>query len=171
MTVNEFSEKYKLSTPAIHVAINQGFIPKSVLYVPEDDNVSHVDEAWFLRRKEFNRKVTAYIQDMYFLVRKVRNESQIAKAIGVSLPFINHNMWMIDDRSILSTKLSPARWKAFRWFRRIERTIAKRWDIRFNISEILDNEAGVWEGKEEVKVSNLVEMVNTIMVHQNKTVA
>lgn len=170
MTVEEFSDKYNLTTPAIHVAVNQKLVPKDVLYTPVDDNVHHVREEWFIRRKNFKKKVAMYNQDMYFLVSKVKSDSWIAKEIGVSLPFICNAMWRTDVSSILSVKIKSSQWKAFRWFRKVEIAIARRYNVRFNISEILDAEAGIW-GKEEANQLSLEKMANTVMVHQKKIVA
>lgn len=140
MTIPEFNDKYNLSSPAIHIAINQGIVPKSVLYKPDNAKALYIDESWFLRRKEFKKKVFNFIHDMYYFHYHGRfSDSFVARECGVSLPMIIDSMWRNkSNEGILSFRLSEATWKVFRHMRLIDRVRYKRYNPNFNVSKELD---------------------------------
>ena len=146
LTIDEFNQKYNLNRAHLHVAINNGTIPKEVI-TKVKHNYASIDEEFFVRRNNFKRKVIKYNQDMYFLLSTICSDAMIAKMIGVSHPFVTYNMWQLDDSSIVSYRVNGSHWKAFRFFRKVQIAIKRRFDIEFDIEKILDEEVTLAHGK------------------------
>lgn len=144
MTVEDFSEKHKLSRSAIFVATGNGSVPKSVLYRPMNSKLLHVDESWFLRRVDFRKKVYAYIQDMYYFHFEPNySDYEIAEMLGCSHTYVMYDMWTGVDVTILRFKIPRVTWNAFRKCRLIERVRYKRYNPDFNLEYELDKMAGI----------------------------
>lgn len=171
MTIDEFSTKHGVCGSAIHVAISQSDVPRHVLYKPKGENHWHVQEEWFLRRKRFQEKVKLYCQDMYylFLHSGQTTEMRLAEVVGLSQPWFKLQLFRIDNGSILKTKISKGTWKFFRFCRKVERTLSRRCNIRFDIEKILDEEAKIWERREEEEKMQLLSMNHlSTLIHQNE---
>ena len=142
VSIDYFNKKYSLDPANIHVSINQGAFPRSVLKNDKRESLRlQVDENYFLRRKAFRIKVKNYIQDMYFLVATRQSDMQMAKTFGVYVVYFADRLWNRPSDAILNYRIPKAEWKVFKLMRRLEMKIRGRYGITFDISEILDNEA------------------------------
>ncbi len=144
VSIDYFNKKYNLDPANVHVSINQGAFPRSVLRSDKLESIRlQVDENYFLRRKAFRIKVKNYVQDMYFLVSKVQNDMELARTFGVYAVYFADRLWNRPSEAILNYRIPKAEWKVFKLMRRLEMKIRGRYGIEFEISEILDNEARI----------------------------
>lgn len=141
MTVEDFADKYGISRSAIFVAINNGSVPKSVMYRPMNSKVLHVNEEWFTRRLEFRRRVYTFIQDMYYFHYSEYSDGFTAKQLGCTQTFLMYDLWSLTHSSIMRFKVPPVAWKAFRKARIPYRVIYKRNNPEFDLAKELDKMA------------------------------
>ena len=140
MKIDEFARKYGLTAADVHVRINQGNIPRHTVTTTSRRRAT-IDEDFFIRRNKFREEVRLYIQDMYFLFSRVVTNSRLAELVGVSVPYFTNTLWAVNESKILSYKINESDWKFYRFCKKVEGRIRRRWGITFDISEILDNEA------------------------------
>lgn len=162
MTVTEFSDKYGIDKASLYVGINQKWLPKSIL-IPTDRGYNNVDEQWFLRRLKFKKDVELYCHDMYYLIMHsgLTSEMKLAKVTGISQPWFRDGLFSFHRGSITRFKVSPAMWKFFRFCRRLERVLSRKYNIQFDIEKILDEEAKICETKETSKMMNISRLIST----------
>lgn len=162
MLLEEFNKKYNLDNSHIHVRIGEGsFRKEDVLYKNSRERTS-IREEFFLRRIEFRKKVKNYIQDMYFLLERVSNDSELARIFGVANTYFSQGLWnSYEHHSILNYKINGSDWKLFRKMRKLHRRI-EQLGVKFDIKEILDMEAKICQEKEEY--SKLM-----CIIHQKET--
>lgn len=162
MLLEDFNEKYDLDRAAIHVYIKQGVLPRSVLYSLPNSNLC-IDENYFIRRKMFNDKVIQYCQDMYYLITHsgITTDARLAKLTRLSQPWLTYQLFRGHHGGILRTKMSKGMWRFWRFCRRLERVLAKRYNIRFDINKLLNEEAKLWQERkqeEQISQSHLMEL-------------
>lgn len=171
MLLDDFNKKYGFSQSAIHVAINQNVCPQSVLYRPKNEHWWHIDEEFFLKRVRFRNKVVMYCQDMYYLFTYsgITKEHKLAQYAGISQPWFSAQLFKSEDNSVMRYKIPKKMWQWFRFCRRVERILSRRYNIRFDIEKVLDTEAKIWQRREEqiyqselLRLSQLVSQKETL---------
>ncbi len=151
MLVKLFCEKYKLSTGSIYVSVSNGVIPKSVFFRPFNSAYDHINESYFVRRKEFRRKVNLYNQDVYYYLIDFFSVQDIANVLfklygtptTATRPLINERLFAVDRSSILSARVTMTEWALFKYGRLLERELSQRAGKKVTISKILDRRAGI----------------------------
>lgn len=166
MKLEEFNNKYGLVDSHIFVAIGSGRLQKSVLYKPINDSY-HIDENFFLRRIAFRNKVKNYIQDMYFLLTEVASDIRLGKAFGIVNTYFSQGLWSRYENTIINYQINGTDWKFYRKLRKLHRRI-ERLGVKFDIADILDNEAGICQ-KDEVK-TQLLELRNQSLLAMNQEI-
>lgn len=135
----DFAELYGFERNTPYVLISQGSLPEHLL--TSDRGTAMIDYGSLIRRQEFRMKVRRYIQDMYFLLNKVWNDAKLSKLSGITQTYFCYGLWTVDvDKSVLNYKVNKGDWKFFRFCRRVQRLIKKRYGVTFDVKEILDTE-------------------------------
>lgn len=146
MRVLDFAQKYGVSEETIWVNKSTGRIPKEVFYKPINDS-QHIDESYFLRRKNFKRKIQLQNQELYYWAIESIQFAKIAKAIsslygchvGSVVTYVNGNLFYIDDTSIMSTKVPDIAWMFNKYMRMLFRDIKRLAKVKqANVTHLLD---------------------------------
>lgn len=145
MKVADFEKKHGLCRNNISVSIHQKNIPD--IRVKVEGEGFYIDETFFIRRKEFARKVQLFNHDMYYLLSNYKADLVIAKGCARhsgnydnfnSLnTFINKGLFKLPIKSIVNYKITGQMWLYFRYFTSIHRDL-KRKLFQFDIQIPLD---------------------------------
>jgi hypothetical protein len=137
----QFCEKYNIEPSGFYMSRLNSQFPKDVCYYIDRDDILYVDEQYFIRRKEFKKKVINFNQDFYYLLEEHMSDAAIAELITIDQDitktsaqvFLNTRLWRLDTETILSTKVSKINWAMYRighWFlNRINRYKRDKIDI------------------------------------------
>ena len=140
MTIDEFCQKWNIQSEALYVK-GEG------IFTPSNSKIKYVNETYFTRRKDFALKVRSYNQSMLYYLEEHFSTSEIARAIAEYYPtankgsiehFLRIPLFMLDDRTIVTSKISSSEWKCFRYFRHAHQRINKIVGVKVDIEKILD---------------------------------
>ena len=134
MSINDFSDKYKVSAGAIYVGKHNGSLSSNAFKAQY--NSLFVDEEYFIRRERFKRKVWLESHDMFYFLTKHLSILEVASMLSeFSGKKSNWSSWMngplfqIDDTSIINCKVNSKAWE----FYRIARWIIRRLFVKARV--------------------------------------
>ncbi len=151
MLVSDFCEKYDLNVSNLYVAKSEGKIPDTVFYRPLNAKRNHIDERYFVRRKEFRKRVKLFNEDVYYYLTEHFSVLEITEIIqklygvhhNATRVFLYHRLFMTDSGSMLATTLTKPEWALFKYGRLLEQELSVKYGYKVKISEILDKRAGL----------------------------
>lgn len=133
MNIQDFSKKYSLCEAAVYVSRGAGSLPEEAFYFDEKSKTTHIDEKYFLRRKEFNLRLQRFNQDVYYYLEEFFTVTHIAECVakqyGVSksgiAEYMNTRLFSIDGKSIIDNRIGKRERVFFRYGRAILRAIRR----------------------------------------------
>ncbi len=151
MLISLFCEKYDLKPTNLYVFKSDGKLPAHIFYKPLNSKHMYIDENYFIRRKNFKKRVKRYNEDVYYYLTQYLSILQIVELICKLYPIepssvqilLYERLFMVDRSSILSTKISKAEWVLFKYGHLLERNLSKVVGRKVTLSKILDKRAGL----------------------------
>lgn len=125
ISVEDFGEKYEQDPNYIYVMRYNGVIPDEVL-VKKSSRRSLVDESYFVRRKEFKKRIWNESHDNFYFLTKHLASFQLALLLHKVDPLVSRDTWnsfisvtlfSFGNDSIFSYKPSMLQWKFWRYSR------------------------------------------------------
>jgi len=124
ISVADFCEKYKVGDATVYKFIKK--MPKDSVIIKYSQ--TRLDENFFIRRREFYKRVKLETQEMYYFFSEYFNDNQIASAISAITDkkysthsiyfFINAGLFRHDADYIFLYEVSGQMWsvwRALRW--------------------------------------------------------
>ena len=125
MTISQFEEKYEVCKNTVQSFLGQN--TNTGYYIQRKGSYNLIDENYFLRRKEFKKRIWLENHDSFFILTEKHSQFTLA---GVLSEFLGSskgswNTWMDNglfslstvDGSIVDTKVSENHWKFYRFCR------------------------------------------------------
>lgn len=140
MTIDEFCNKWNIKSEALYVK-NEG------IFTPYNSKIKYVDEFYFTRRKDFALKVRSFNQSMLYYLEEHFSISDIARNIseysnkvnrGTVEQFLRIPLFMLDDRTIITSTIGKSEWAVFRFFRSVLFKLNKIFGFKIDVEKILD---------------------------------
>ena len=144
LRLSTFCEKYKIQEATITVAKSTGILPSHIFRTVELDFMQ-IDEAWYIRRKEFRMKVRNRIHDLYYFLTEHFSLSDVAREVvkyrkgnvnySSIVMYFNQDLFMEAPETLHAIKLTPNMWAMYRYWWAIERRLRRR---GASIAKVLD---------------------------------
>jgi len=131
LLIPDFNEKYGLGDDYIATLKSTGGIPKSIISGSRGNY--YIEENYFVKRKEFKRKVNLFNQDMYYYVTEHYLESEYAEAVseytGCSktsiITWLARGLFSPDKTTLLNYKIPNSEWNLFKFNRMMIQRLSK----------------------------------------------
>ena len=142
MKIEEFCSKWGVSTEAIYMLEDC-----PAIYTPLNSKVKYIDESFFIRRKNFARKVTMSNHNFYYFLNEHMKITNIAELVTMFFDkveqatlqeYLYSRMFQLDEKTILSYKITNSSWVLYRFSRAFMRALARRSNQNIDIDLILD---------------------------------
>lgn len=150
LRVDDFAYRYEVSVSNVYVKKSEGLIAPYAFSKNSGGSV-YVNEDFFLRRKEFKKKVWLQSHDMYYFLTKHLSDTAVSKLLNKIDNSISYESWNTflatalfsnSITSILSYQVNDLAWKFYRYARWLIRAIFIKAGIppkNRDIAIILDN--------------------------------
>ena len=152
MKVTAFGEKYRVDPQTIHRGRRNGTINSSAFYIPDKEKVLHVREEFFIRRREFKKRVQMQNQDMYFYLEEFFSISDIsfgiAKIYDVNAnsmrEYLEKDLFISPMKESIATyRIGEREYNFMRYGRRVLRYLKMKYGQSIDIEKLLDRRAGI----------------------------
>ena len=143
MTIKTFCKLYNIDEDRFYAAKSTGVIPKNVFYRPVLASYDEVDNVYFVKRKELQKKIQLINQDMYYFLTETVNVMDICDEVqaiyGVSIKqYLYDHLFRLDYKSIINTKVSKVAWIFYKYGVRVLMQLRADEQYKIYIAEILD---------------------------------
>ena len=128
MTISQFEEKYEVCKNTVQSFLGQN--TNTGYYIQRKGSYNLIDENYFLRRKEFKKRIWLENHKDYYILTEKHNQFTLAGVLSDVLGSSKRswNSWMNDglfslsavDGSIVDTKVSTRHWKFYRFCRALK---------------------------------------------------
>jgi len=134
MLIDDFCDKYDISSDCIHIAKHHKKIPARV-FSKFDGKRNAIDENYFVKRVEYKKKVQNFNQDFYYLLIESTTETEMAKEIKKmgggshrgSISYFQYALWIGSTKSILFQNVTELDIKFYKMGRRFMRNLNKEY--------------------------------------------
>lgn len=111
-----------------------------------DDKFIHINESYFVRRREFKRKVIDEAHDLYYWLNGVMKDSHLAEILSDYMggtknswvTFLGTDLFERNSRGILNTKIGGYFWRFWRFARALFRRLSRVKGGNKCVTKILD---------------------------------
>ena len=139
MLLNDFAEENNTTSKNLLVMKSMGYLPKRIFLSGKGYNNSFVDETFFYKRKDFQKRIINQNHENYYFLSKTMDDRAISllmtefsdRSKDTWYMFLNRDLFMLPSETMTSYKLNKRHWEFNRITTRVIKHLFKRMNKRY----------------------------------------